>query len=143
MRLTPEVSSWAYLRRGLLTGFAPPRQIVARSQSHLNPLKERELELRGLQIPLIENLASHLGGYDALNLTDNSIIVLGNIPLCKHFYESSSRLSHVLTWCASESDHLSTKIAEHPYCAEQRVLNSQWLRTKRESVASFIHRVVD
>ncbi|OCF35683.1 U2 small nuclear ribonucleoprotein A' [Kwoniella heveanensis BCC8398] len=48
---------------------------------HLNPLKERELELRGLQIPVIENLASHQGTYDTLNLTDNSITVLGNIPL--------------------------------------------------------------
>ena len=38
----------------------------------------------GLQIPLIENLASHQGTYDTLNLTDNSIISLGNIPLCEY-----------------------------------------------------------
>ncbi|WVF65428.1 hypothetical protein IAT40_000155 [Kwoniella sp. CBS 6097] len=54
---------------------------VSKAPSHLNPLKERELELRGLQIPVIENLASHQGTYDTLNLTDNSITVLGNIPL--------------------------------------------------------------
>jgi len=54
---------------------------VSKAQSHLNPLKERELELRGLQIPAIENLASHQGTYDTLNLTDNSITSLGNIPL--------------------------------------------------------------
>ncbi|WWD06893.1 hypothetical protein V865_004990 [Kwoniella europaea PYCC6329] len=53
---------------------------VSKAPSHLNPLKERELELRGLQIPVIENLASHQGSYDTLNLTDNSITVLGNIP---------------------------------------------------------------
>jgi hypothetical protein len=35
----------------------------------------------GLQIPLIENLASHIGTYDTLNLTDNALISLGNIPL--------------------------------------------------------------
>lgn len=35
----------------------------------------------GLQIPLIENLASHPGTYDTLNLTDNALISLGNIPL--------------------------------------------------------------
>lgn len=56
-------------------------EFVAKAPSHLNPLKERELELRGLQIPVIENLASHQGSYDTLNLTDNSITVLGNIPL--------------------------------------------------------------
>lgn len=30
---------------------------------------------------MIENLASHQGTYDTLNLTDNSLTVLGNIPL--------------------------------------------------------------
>jgi hypothetical protein len=38
---------------------------------------------KGLQIPLIENLASHQGTYDTLNLTDNSLTILGNIPLCE------------------------------------------------------------
>ncbi|KAI9636795.1 uncharacterized protein MKK02DRAFT_45502 [Dioszegia hungarica] len=56
-------------------------EFVSQRSSHLNALKERELELRGLQIPVIENLASHQGTYDTLNLTDNSITVLGNIPL--------------------------------------------------------------
>ncbi|WVN88009.1 uncharacterized protein L203_103207 [Cryptococcus depauperatus CBS 7841] len=55
-------------------------EYVSNALSHLNPLQERELELRGLQIPVIENLASHQGTYDTLNLTDNSITVLGNIP---------------------------------------------------------------
>jgi len=56
-------------------------EFVSKAPSHLNALKERELELRGLQIPTIENLASHQGSYDTLNLTENSITVLGNIPL--------------------------------------------------------------
>ncbi|WOO84984.1 U2 small nuclear ribonucleoprotein A' [Vanrija pseudolonga] len=56
-------------------------EFVSKSQSHLNPLKERELDLRGLAIPVIENLASHQGTYDTLNLTDNSITALSNIPL--------------------------------------------------------------
>ncbi|WVQ73792.1 hypothetical protein IAR50_003372 [Cryptococcus sp. DSM 104548] len=55
-------------------------EYVSNAPSHLNPLKERELELRGLQIPVIENLASHQGSYDTLNLSENSITVLGNIP---------------------------------------------------------------
>ena len=40
----------------------------------------------GLAIPVIENLASHQGTYDTLNLTDNSITVLGNIPLGEFYY---------------------------------------------------------
>lgn len=56
-------------------------EFVSKAPTHLNALKERELELRGLAIPVIENLASHQGTYDTLNLTDNSITVFGNIPL--------------------------------------------------------------
>ncbi|KAK4685701.1 U2 small nuclear ribonucleoprotein A', partial [Tremellales sp. Uapishka_1] len=74
MRLTPEVSL-------LLVFFLFYVDHPTYTATHLNPLKERELELRGLQIPVIENLASHQGSYDTLNLTDNSITVLGNIPL--------------------------------------------------------------
>ena len=37
--------------------------------------------MSGLQIPVIENLASHQGSYDTLNLTDKSLTTLGNIPL--------------------------------------------------------------
>lgn len=39
------------------------------------------VNITGLQIPLIENLASHQGTYDTLNFTDNSLVSLGNIPL--------------------------------------------------------------
>jgi len=56
-------------------------EFVSKASSHLNCLKERELDFRGLQIPAIENLASHQGSYDTLNITDNSLTVLGNIPL--------------------------------------------------------------
>jgi hypothetical protein len=38
-------------------------------------------DITGLQIPLIENLASHQGTYDTINFTDNSLVSLGNIPL--------------------------------------------------------------
>lgn len=33
-------------------------ELIAHSRSSLNPLKERELDLRGLQIPTIENLGA-------------------------------------------------------------------------------------
>jgi hypothetical protein len=38
-------------------------------------------DITGLQIPLIENMASHQGTYDTINFTDNSLVSLGNIPL--------------------------------------------------------------
>ncbi|KAI6781402.1 U2 small nuclear ribonucleoprotein A' [Emericellopsis cladophorae] len=55
-------------------------ELIRDSLSYLNPLKERELDLRGHRIPAIENLGV-AGPHDAIDLTDNDIQVLGNFPL--------------------------------------------------------------
>ncbi|KAK2627747.1 hypothetical protein QTJ16_002393 [Diplocarpon rosae] len=54
--------------------------LIHSSLSYLNPLKERELDLRGHKIPAIENLGV-AGPHDAIDFTDNDIQVLGNFPL--------------------------------------------------------------
>jgi len=54
--------------------------LIQHSLSYLNPLKERELDLRGHRIPAIENLGV-AGPHDAIDFTDNDIQVLGNFPL--------------------------------------------------------------
>lgn len=88
-------------------------EVMARSQTHLNPLKERELDLRGLQIPLIENLASHQGTYDTLNFTDNSLVSLGNIPLAPRVRTIHAGLNNIATIApnlASTVPHLETLV---------------------------------
>ncbi|KUI69114.1 U2 small nuclear ribonucleoprotein A' [Cytospora mali] len=54
--------------------------LIQNSLSYLNPLKERELDLRGHRIPTIENLGV-AGPQDAIDFTDNDIQILGNFPL--------------------------------------------------------------
>ncbi|KAF7869794.1 hypothetical protein EAF04_004578 [Stromatinia cepivora] len=54
--------------------------LIQSSLSYLNPLKERELDLRGHKIPAVENLGV-AGPHDAIDFTDNDIQVLGNFPL--------------------------------------------------------------
>ncbi|OBT44081.1 U2 small nuclear ribonucleoprotein A [Pseudogymnoascus sp. WSF 3629] len=72
-------------------------ELIQSSLSYLNPLKERELDLRelisisgiaGHKIPSIENLGV-AGPQDAIDFTDNDIQLLGNFPL-------SPRLSTLL-----------------------------------------------
>lgn len=58
-------------------------ELLARSPSYLNPLKDRELDLRGHKIPAIENLGVTRDTIDSLDLTDNSITSLSNFPLMK------------------------------------------------------------
>ncbi|KAI9167182.1 leucine-rich repeat domain-containing protein [Paramyrothecium foliicola] len=55
-------------------------ELIKDSLSYLNPLKERELDLRGHRITAIENLGV-AGPHDAIDFTDNDIQVLGNFPL--------------------------------------------------------------
>ncbi|RPB18561.1 L domain-like protein [Terfezia boudieri ATCC MYA-4762] len=54
--------------------------LITSSLSYLNPLKERELDLRGHKIPAIENLGV-AKDHDAIDFTDNDIQILGNFPL--------------------------------------------------------------
>ncbi|KAF2238846.1 small nuclear ribonucleoprotein U2, A [Viridothelium virens] len=54
--------------------------LIHNSLSYLNPLKERELDLRGHKLPAIENLGV-AKDHDAFDFTDNDISQLSNFPL--------------------------------------------------------------
>ncbi|RXW22906.1 hypothetical protein EST38_g2950 [Candolleomyces aberdarensis] len=58
-------------------------ELLAQATSQINPVKERQLDLRGYKIPAIENLGVTRDQHDAIDFTDNSIIILGNFPLLK------------------------------------------------------------
>jgi U2 small nuclear ribonucleoprotein A' len=55
--------------------------LIQRSPSFLNPVKEREIELRGFKIVAIENLGATQDQYDCIDLSDNEIVKLENFPL--------------------------------------------------------------
>ncbi|KAJ3555859.1 hypothetical protein NP233_g12106 [Leucocoprinus birnbaumii] len=77
-------------------------ELLAQAVSGLNPVKERQLDLRGYKIPAIENLGDQ---HDAIDFTDNSIITLGNLPLLKRLRTlllANNRISAI-----SPSLHLS------------------------------------
>jgi len=56
-------------------------ELIAQSPSYINPLKDRQLDLRGHKIPAIENLGVTKDQHDTIDLTDNSITQLSNLPL--------------------------------------------------------------
>mmetsp|Transcript_16034 Transcript_16034/g.51068 ORF Transcript_16034/g.51068 Transcript_16034/m.51068 type:complete len:240 (-) Transcript_16034:28-747(-) len=57
--------------------------LIAESRAFYNPLRERELDLRGCKIPLIENLGATKDQFDCLDLTDNDVRKLDNFPVLK------------------------------------------------------------
>mmetsp|Transcript_2421 Transcript_2421/g.3178 ORF Transcript_2421/g.3178 Transcript_2421/m.3178 type:complete len:249 (+) Transcript_2421:81-827(+) len=54
--------------------------LILNSPSYFNPLKEREIQLRGNRIPAIENLGATQDQYDCIDLSDNEIAKLENFP---------------------------------------------------------------
>ncbi|KAJ2970255.1 hypothetical protein NUW54_g12771 [Trametes sanguinea] len=80
-------------------------ELIESVPSQLNPVKERQLDLRGYTIPAIENLGITKDQNDCIDFTDNSIIVLGNIPLLRRLRTlllANNRISSI-----SQSLHLS------------------------------------
>lgn len=73
-------------------------ELISRSQSSINALHDRELYLRGLKIPAIENLGVTRDQNDAIDLTDNDIRFLGNFPLLqqlKHVQLGNNLISRI------------------------------------------------
>ncbi|KAK4544830.1 hypothetical protein LTR36_003734 [Oleoguttula mirabilis] len=56
-------------------------ELIHNSLSYLNPLNERELDLRGHKIPSVENLGVAAKDQESIDFTDNDITVLANFPL--------------------------------------------------------------
>ncbi|KAF8971431.1 leucine-rich repeat-domain-containing protein [Flammula alnicola] len=80
-------------------------ELLAQASSQLNPIKERQLDLRGYKIPAIENLGVTRDQHDAIDFTDNAIITLGNLPLLKRLQTlllANNRIQNI-----SPSIHLS------------------------------------
>ncbi|KOM46134.1 hypothetical protein LR48_Vigan06g144000 [Vigna angularis] len=54
--------------------------LIWKSPHFFNPVKERELDLRGNKIAVIENLGATEDQFDTIDLSDNEIVKLENVP---------------------------------------------------------------
>jgi U2 small nuclear ribonucleoprotein A' len=54
--------------------------LIQNSRAFYNPLKERQLDLRGYKLLVIENLGAMEDQFDTLDLSDNEIKKLDNFP---------------------------------------------------------------
>jgi len=80
-------------------------ELLAQASSAINPVKERQLDLRGYKIPAIENLGVTKDQHDAIDFTDNSLVSLSNLPLLRRLHTlllANNRISNI-----SPSLHLS------------------------------------
>lgn len=51
------------------------------SPAYINPLRQRELNLRGFKIPMIENMGATQDQYEVVDLSDNDILKIDGFPV--------------------------------------------------------------
>ncbi|KAK2462024.1 hypothetical protein APHAL10511_006487 [Amanita phalloides] len=88
-------------------------ELLAQATSGLNPAKERQLDLRGYKIPAIENLGVTKDQHDAIDLTDNAVVTLGNLPLLKRLNTlllANNRISSISTSIHISVPNLTTLV---------------------------------
>ncbi|KAK4574551.1 U2 snRNP complex subunit [Recurvomyces mirabilis] len=81
-------------------------------KGYLNPLKERELDLRGHKIPTIENLGV-AGDHACIDFTDNDLTTLGNFPLSPRLETllcARNRISSIQPSLAKSAPNLKTLV---------------------------------
>ncbi|KAK9242389.1 leucine-rich repeat-domain-containing protein [Lipomyces tetrasporus] len=85
--------------------------LINSAPSYINPLKDRELTLRGHKIPVIENLGVTKDLNDAIDLTDNDITHLNNIPRLPRLQRlliARNRITHISPTIAKSVPNLTT-----------------------------------
>jgi len=100
-------------------------EVVAKAPSYINPIKDRELDLRGRRIPQIENLAvskvcsfphilrvAHFQDQnDAIDFTDNDLRQLDNLPRLRRLRTlllARNRIERITPTLASSCPNLTT-----------------------------------
>jgi len=76
--------------------------LLQQASQTLNPANQRQILLRGLKIPNVENLGGSNDAYEAIDLSDNDLIKLGNFPPLKRLRTlllMNNRISRIAEDC--------------------------------------------
>lgn len=57
--------------------------LIESAAQYINPVRDRELDLRGYKIPVIENLGATLDQFDSIDFSDNDVRKLDGFPLLR------------------------------------------------------------
>jgi U2 small nuclear ribonucleoprotein A' len=84
-------------------------ELLHQAQQTLNPANQRQIQLRGMKIPSIENLGGTNDAYECIDLSDNDLIKLGNFPPLKRLRNlllMNNRISRLAEDCFDALPHL-------------------------------------
>jgi len=100
--------------------------LILRSESYLNPLNDRELDLRGLQIPAIENLGVTKDQLDSIDLSDNALHSISNLPKLlrlKHMVAANNPITTITPLLATACPHLVSLVLTSSHLKELKDLD--------------------
>ncbi|KAJ3375357.1 hypothetical protein GGF31_004475 [Allomyces arbusculus] len=95
--------------------------LISHTDTFLNALGERELDLRGLRIPVIENLGAARDTLDTLNLTDNDVRSVSGFPRMPRLTAlmlAHNRVTHIDADAGTALPNLHTMILSHNQITE-------------------------
>ncbi|CAB1452922.1 unnamed protein product [Pleuronectes platessa] len=58
-------------------------ELIEQAAQYTNPVRDRELDLRGYKIPVLENLGATLDQFDTIDFSDNEVRKMDGFPLLK------------------------------------------------------------
>lgn len=85
--------------------------LILQSPQYTNALRDRELDLRGYKIPVIENLGATLDQFDTIDMSENDIRKLEGFPLLKRLKSlllNNNRICRIAEKLEESLPHLET-----------------------------------
>ncbi|EFC50551.1 predicted protein [Naegleria gruberi] len=114
-------------------------ELVASSAQFFNPIKERELDLRGNKIVTIENLGTTRDSFDVIDFSDNEIARMENFPLLRRLHTlffNNNRLNYIDEKLGEKNlQNLETLILTNNYFKELYELNGLKTFKKLKSIS--------
>jgi len=95
--------------------------LISRSGQFVNALGERELDLRGNKISVIENLGGSKDQFDVIDLSDNEVKKLDNFPLLariRSLFISNNRVNRIGVGLEKSLPKLTTLVLNNNHLIE-------------------------
>jgi len=118
--------------------------LIQGAAQYINPVKDRELDLRGYKIPIIENLGATLNQFDCIDFTDNEIRKIDNFPVLpriKTLYFNNNRIVRIGEGLEQSLPQLQTLIMTNNNVQELSDLEPL-SSVKNMNMLSFLHNPV-
>eukprot|EP00299_Pterocystis_sp_00344_P007729 c2639_g1_i2.p1 GENE.c2639_g1_i2~~c2639_g1_i2.p1 ORF type:complete len:256 (+),score=62.12 c2639_g1_i2:50-769(+) len=112
--------------------------LILSARSFTNAIKDRQIDLRGYKIAIIENIGATQDQFDAIDLSDNEIRKLDNFSLihrCHTLFLNNNRINRISDTVAAALPNLTTLVLSNNLLAELSDLHNLSTFSKLSSLS--------